>query len=61
MEVLNEPLSTDVAALAALAALEVPESTERTLGRLTASLRAEGGGPHGETVPDRVHEVLAQH
>ena len=45
VEVLDEPLSTDVAVLAALTALEVSESTEQTLKRLTAILRAQGGGP----------------
>jgi hypothetical protein len=61
VEVLDEPLSTDVAVLAALAVLEVPESPKQTLKRLTAILRAEGGKPLGETVHDRVHEMLAQH
>jgi hypothetical protein len=61
VEVLDEPLSADVAVLAALTALEVSESMEQTLKRLTAILRAEGGGPLGETVHDRVHELLARH
>ena len=61
VEVLGEPLSTDVAVLTALTVLEVPEPPKQALKRLTAILRAEGGGPLGETVHDRVHEVLAEH
>jgi hypothetical protein len=61
VEVLGEPLSTNVAVLATLAALEGSDSTKRSLNRLISILRAEGGGPLGETVHDRVHEVLAQH
>ena len=58
VEVLDEPLSTDVAVLAALAVLEASESTKQALKRLTAILRAEGGGSLGETVHDDGVEII---
>lgn len=58
MEFSGEPLKTDVAAVAALTTLEVPEANEFELERLINLLKEEGNGPLHGSIGEHVTDLL---